>query len=79
MYIILIKNLGIPQSKKGVFSVLEENNILTKEMAENMRGMLGFRNIAVHEYQELDLDIVQAIIEHHLQDLLEFAREMLKK
>lgn len=78
MYIISVKNLGIPQSKKGAFTVLEENNIITPEMAKQMRGMLGFRNIAVHEYQELDLDIIQSIIENHLQDILQFAKEMLK-
>ena len=78
MYIISVKNIGIPQSKKGAFTVLEDNNIITSEMAKKMRGMLGFRNIAVHEYQELDLDIIQSIIENHLQDLLDFAREMLK-
>lgn len=79
MYIISVKNLGIPQSKKGAFTVLEENNIITPEMAKQMRGMLGFRNIAVHEYQELDLDIIQSIIENHLQDILQFAKEMLKR
>jgi len=79
MYIISVKNIGIPQSKKGAYTVLEENNIITSEMAKNMRGMLGFRNIAVHEYQELDLDIIKSIIENHLQELLDFAREMLKK
>ncbi len=79
MYTISVKNIGIPQTQKGAFTVLEENNIITPEMAKNMRGMLGFRNIAVHEYQDLDLDIIQAIIENHLQDLIEFAREMLKK
>ena len=78
MYIISVKNIGIPQSIKGAFTVLEDNNIITSEMAKKMRGMLGFRNIAVHEYQELDLDIIQSIIENHLQDLLDFAREMLK-
>ena len=78
MYVISVKNLGIPQSKKGAFTVLEENNIITPETAKKMRGMLGFRNIAVHEYQELDLDIIKSIIENHLQDLLDFAREMLQ-
>lgn len=78
MYIISVKNLGIPQSKKGTFVVLEENNIITPEMAKNMKGMLGFRNIAIHEYQELDLDVIQGIIENHLGDLQEFARGIIK-
>ena len=79
MYVISVKNLGIPQSKKGSFTVLEENGLITSEMAKNMRGMLGFRNIAIHEYQELDLDIIKSIIEEHLDDLTAFAKEMLNK
>lgn len=79
MYIVSVKNLGVPQSKKGVFTILEENNIIDSNMAKNMKGMLGFRNIAVYEYQELDLDIIKSIIENNLQDIIEFAREMLNK
>lgn len=79
MYIISVKNLGIPQSKKGTFAILEESKIITPEMAKKMKGMLGFRNIAVHEYQELDLNIIQSIIENNLTDLQEFAREIIRK
>ena len=79
MYIVSVKNLGLPQSKKGAFTILEENKIINSDMAKNMRGMLGFRNIAVHEYQELDIDVIKSIIENHLQDIIEFAREMLNK
>lgn len=78
MYVISVKNLGIPQSKKGTFTILEENNIISAEMAKKMRGVLAFRNIAVHEYQELDLNIVQSVIENNLQDLKEFAKEIIK-
>lgn len=78
MYIISVKNLGIPQSKKGIFTILEENEIINSEMAINMRGMLKFRNIAIHEYQELDLEIVREVIENHLGDLQNFAREMIR-
>lgn len=79
MYIISRRKLGIPQSKKGTFTVLEENKIISQEMAKNMKSMLKFRNIAIHEYQELDLGVVQEVIENHLNDLQTFAREMLKQ
>ena len=42
-----------------------------------MQGMIGFRNIAVHEYQELDLQILKNILDNHLNDLLEFERKIL--
>ncbi|MCG8555731.1 MAG: DUF86 domain-containing protein [Proteobacteria bacterium] len=41
--------------------------------------MVGFRNIAVHDYRKLDLDIVQAIIDKKLDDLLEFTRLTLER
>ena len=40
--------------------------------------MVGFRNIAVHDYKALNLDIVQAIVEEHLTDFLEFRRLVLQ-
>ena len=47
-------------------------------MLKNMKGMIGFRNIAVHDYREVDDKILQNVIEKHLGDLIEFARQMLK-
>ena len=41
-----------------------------------MKNMVGFRNIAVHQYRELDLDIVIAVISKGLDDLLAFAAAM---
>ena len=39
-----------------------------------MQAMVGFRNIAVHDYQAINIEIVRAIVEHHLEDLAAFAR-----
>lgn len=78
MHIISVRNLGAPQSGKGAFTILQENNIINKDMAKTMQGMIGFRNIAVHEYQELDLDILKNILNEHLGELRDFAREVLK-
>jgi uncharacterized protein YutE (UPF0331/DUF86 family) len=43
-----------------------------------MIAMVGFRNIAVHEYRKLDLATVRRIIEHRLDDLLAFSKAMLQ-
>ena len=79
MHIISVRNLGAPQSGQGAFTILQDNNIIDKKMTKNMQGMIGFRNIAVHEYQELDLEILKNILDNHLGELREFAREILKK
>lgn len=38
--------------------------------------MIGFRNIAVHAHQELDMDIVRGILEHRLTDLETLAKRL---
>ena len=40
--------------------------------------MAGFRNVVVHLYQEVDLDIVRDVVENHLGDLLDFAAAIRK-
>ena len=77
MYIVSTRKLGIPQTKKEAFKKLEENNIISKDMSKNMQNMTGFRNIAIHDYKEINEEILKEVIEKHLNDLLELARQML--
>ena len=77
-YVVSTRRLGIPQSKKDAFEILYKNNLISKDMYNNMKGMIGFRNIAVHSYKEIDEEILIDVIQNHLEDLKEFAREMLK-
>ena len=46
-------------------------------MCIQMKEMIGFRNIAIHDYKELDNSILKDVIENHLAELLEFARIVL--
>lgn len=64
--------LGAPQSARDVFTLLERANRIEPELAERMRKMVGFRNIAVHDYQALLMPIVTAVITRHLDDFLAF-------
>ena len=41
-------------------------------MLKNLKKMVGLRNIAVHDYQELNLDIVVHVINHRLSDFERF-------
>lgn len=65
------------QVKREAFILLEENNIIDSKMSKNMQGMVGFINIAVHDYKEIDEEILKDVIENHLNDLLDFARILL--
>jgi uncharacterized protein YutE (UPF0331/DUF86 family) len=76
-HVIRLKKLGLPQSSKDVFVLLKESGLIDTELSSNLQGMVGFRNIAVHNYQQLNLAIVRHIIEHRLGDFESFTRAIL--
>ena len=73
-HLIRKRRLGVPQSSKDAFSILEKAQIIPKELSQRLQAMVGFRNIAVHEYQSLNLSIVQVIVEKHMYDGLELVK-----
>lgn len=72
MHIISIKKLGIPKNSRDAFEVLQHHGIINKESLGRLKNMIGFRNIAVHNYQKLNLEILEQIIENNLKDFNEF-------
>jgi uncharacterized protein YutE (UPF0331/DUF86 family) len=77
MHVVSEMNLGIPQSSREVFDFLYKNKIIDEDLSKQLKAMVGFRNIAVHDYQTLNLDIVKKIIEEHLEDLKVFAGKII--
>ncbi len=75
---IIIKNnkLGIPQSSRDSFTLLQKASLLSFDIADSMRKMVGLRNIAVHDYQAINLDIIVSVIENHLTDFNAFITEI---
>ena len=78
-HVIRRHSLGMPQSARDVFDLLATAQWLEPPLAEAMKRMVGFRNIAVHQYQTLQLTITVNIIESHLDEFLAFSRQMLLK
>ena len=48
-------------------------------MSKNLQAMAGFRNLAVHNYGSLNIEVVIDIIENHIDILKEYAEIALKK
>jgi uncharacterized protein YutE (UPF0331/DUF86 family) len=65
-----VRRLGIPVSSADAFDLLARAGIVPRDLAERLRRMIGFRNIAVHAYRDLDLAIVEAVIRTGLDDLV---------
>ncbi len=76
-HLIRRDRLGVPQSARDVFSLLARAGYIEDSLADSLKRMVGFRNIAVHDYQDLQLPIVVAIIEKHLDDFLLYSRSIL--
>lgn len=77
MHIVSEKKLGIPQSSRDAFEYLSSHAIINENLSLQLKAMVGFRNIAVHDYQEINLEIVRVIVEKHLEDYLEFTKQIL--
>ena len=77
-HVVKTKKLGVPQTSRDLFSLLIEHQVLPPPLGENLQGMVSFRNIAVHDYASLNLDIVVSIVEHHLTDFTNFTTILLK-
>lgn len=77
MHIVADKKLGLPQNSRDAFTILEKEGIISPSLSQKMKAMVGFRNIAVHDYQELNLAILQKILEEHLVDFLQYTKTIL--
>jgi uncharacterized protein YutE (UPF0331/DUF86 family) len=71
---IRARQLGLPTESREFFATLERESILPSELGARLRAMVGFRNLAVHQYRDIDLDIVERIILKDLDDLLSFGQ-----
>jgi uncharacterized protein YutE (UPF0331/DUF86 family) len=78
-HLIRREKLGVPQSARDVFGLLATAGLVTADLAEKLKRMVGFRNIAVHDYQTLQLPITVRIIESHLDDFLVFTQTLLQR
>lgn len=67
-----------PQSMGGAFEQLARLGLIPQELANRLKKAVGFRNVAVHSYQEIDWVIVHAIATRHLDDFKAFAAAVSK-
>jgi uncharacterized protein YutE (UPF0331/DUF86 family) len=59
MHLVAVEGWGLPQHSKDAFNLLQEQQVISRELAQKMKNMVGFRNIAVHDYQRINLAILK--------------------
>lgn len=77
LHIISDLEVQVPDTMAKTFVVLKQANCLDGAVADRMIKAVGFRNTAVHAYQEIDWNIVYRIITEHLDDFRDFSRQVL--
>ncbi len=68
-----------PDTMGQTFDVLAREGILNNNLATNLKKAVGFRNIAVHNYESINWVIVHNIVRFHLADFTEFAKVVARK
>jgi len=78
-HIISDEELGVAGSTNEMFYILQENGYLPLEVTEKMVAAIGFRDLIVHEYGNVDLKKVFGIAHKDIEDLTGYLRAVFKK
>lgn len=79
MHLVRIHRLGIPTESRQAFEMLMKAGRLDAELGRRLIAMVGFRNIAVHAYQDIDIAILRHILVEGVKDLAAFSRQLLQE
>ena len=71
----LISGMDVPppDTMGQTFDILAQAGVLTIPLATSLKKAVGFRNIAVHNYDAINWLMVYSIIKNHLSDFTAFA------
>jgi uncharacterized protein YutE (UPF0331/DUF86 family) len=72
------EGVDVPVRMRDAFQNLADQSLISARTAGVMRQAVGFRNRAVHEYDEINWDIVHDIVTKRLGDLRRFLQELAK-
>ncbi|MHC4886715.1 MAG: type VII toxin-antitoxin system HepT family RNase toxin [Planctomycetota bacterium] len=77
-HIVATTELPAPATMGEGFDQLAELGVISSELAVRMRKAVGFRNLSVHAYDEIDWEIVFSIVTKHLSDFTAYARAIVE-
>lgn len=78
-HIVSDEGWGMPGTQSEGFDILKEKGVIQAELTERLVSMVGFRNRVIHEYEELDLDIVYSIWQKRVRDIEEFCLAVVER
>ena len=76
----LISGMDVPPpgTMGQTFELLEQQGVLSPELASSLKKSVGFRNIAAHNYENINWLVVHSIVKTHLVEFSDFAKAIIK-
>ena len=71
-HIVSDERLGEPRTNAELFDLLQRAQWIDRDLSRSMRNLAGFRNVVVHGYEDVALEIVKDIVRNRLVDLVDY-------
>ncbi len=77
--VISYLSFRMPANYGEIFRILQENNVIDKDLTEKMIKMTGFRNVLAHAYGEVDFEKLYTVLTKDIDDIKEFVKKVKEK
>ncbi|WP_439135894.1 type VII toxin-antitoxin system HepT family RNase toxin [Pseudomaricurvus sp.] len=74
MHIVRVRKLGLPKDKANAFHLLFEAGLVEKALSQSLMKMVGFRNVIVHAYTDIEMEALRRVLSYGVNDLRAWAR-----
>lgn len=79
MHVIANSDAITPQTMSESFTILGKLGVIDQNICIKMKKSVGFRNIAIHSYDDLDLNLTFEIASKHLNDFKDYIRQIVRR
>lgn len=76
--VIIEEGFRKPEDSQEMISTLFAEKVISEKLAARLDGIVGFRNILVHEYGKIDREKVYAYVQNQIGDLTDFKKAILR-
>ena len=77
-HIISEKSYRVPENNREVFEILHENKVIDDHVLERMKMAVGYRNMAIHRYGDIDSNTTFIIMKQNYKDIENFLKTVLR-
>lgn len=68
-HVVADEGLGTVEQAQDLPSIFEEQDLIDSELRDTWSDMIGFRNVLVHDYVDLDRELVYEVVQERLDDI----------